>query len=442
LKLHNGINILRENAIFMGLKLDNFKKKLNRLYGDEPAVYAYQLHRYEKLEKLFIKHFGEQDLHYFSAPGRVEIGGNHTDHNNGIVLAAAINLDIIAIAAPTEDNIVTIYSEGYNQPFKVDLNDKKPNKKETGTTTALIRGIAVRMDYLGDTIGGFNAVITSDLPIGSGISSSAAIEVLLGCIFNNLHNAGATAPEMLAKIGQFAENFFFGKPCGLMDQIACAVGGIISIDFEDPLIPLIKKIDTAFSKFNYHMLLLDTGDNHADLTEDYAGIPEEMKSVAEALGGELCRDIRKDELIKNIPNLREKVGERAILRALHFFDENERVIKQVLALEMKDLDRFLAFMTASGNSSFKWLQNIYSVRDPSSQSISLALALTEQFLERIKAGACRIHGGGFAGTILILIPDEYVDDYKNWIEPVFGKDCVLPLQIRQPGTVYLNNLVK
>ncbi|MEJ2053974.1 MAG: galactokinase, partial [Calditrichaceae bacterium] len=197
-----------------------------------------------------------------------------------------------------------------------------------------------------------------------------------------------------------------------------------------------------FSKFNYHMLLLDTGDNHADLTEDYAGIPEEMKSVAEALGGELCRDIRKDELIKNIPNLREKVGERAILRALHFFDENERVIKQVLALEMKDLDRFLAFMTASGNSSFKWLQNIYSVRDPSSQSISLALALTEQFLERIKAGACRIHGGGFAGTILILIPDEYVDDYKNWIEPVFGKDCVLPLQIRQPGTVYLNNLVK
>ena len=424
----------------MDLQLSNYKEIFIRLYGENKSVLSYQVSRYNKLEKLFIKYFGEKEMHYFSAPGRVEIGGNHTDHNNGRVLTAAINLDTIAIASPTNDDIVTIYSSGYKKPFIVDLKEKKPNNKETGTTNALIRGIAARMDDLGDTIGGFNAVITSDVRIGSGVSSSASIEVLLGCIFNNLHNGGAQVPEIMAKIGQFAENIYFGKPCGLMDQIACAVGGMISIDFENPVIPLMKKIDFSFSKFDYSMLLVDTGDNHADLTNDYASIPNEMKLVAETLGGEVCRDIEKNELIDRILQLRSEVGDRAILRALHFIDETERVKNQVLALEMRDIDKFLEYVKDSGDSSFKWLQNIYSMREPESQGVSLALALTEQYLRRLKAGTCRIHGGGFAGTILVIIPHENVKEYRTMICPVFGENSVMQLEIRKYGTAYLNKL--
>ena len=332
----------------MSLILKNYEEILSKLYGSNKQTLKYQILRYSKLEKMFIKYFGEQDMHYFSAPGRVEIGGNHTDHNNGRVLAAAINLDSIAIAAPTQDDIVTIYSDAYSKPLIVDLKNKKVNSNERGTTNALIRGIAARMDDLGDTVGGFNAVITSDVRVGSGISSSASIEVLIGCIYNNLHNGGARATEMIAQIGQFAENVYFGKPCGLMDQIACAVGGIISIDFEDPAIPLIKKIDSLFSKFDYSLLLVDTGDDHADLTADYAAIPDEMRLVAESMGEEVCRDVDKDKLIEQIPRLRKELSDRAILRALHFLDENERVKKQVLSLEMRDFEKFLQYVKESG----------------------------------------------------------------------------------------------
>ena len=426
----------------MSLCLKNYEQIFSKLYGSDKQKIKYQISRYGKLEKMFIKYFGEQEMHYFSAPGRVEIGGNHTDHNHGRVLAAAINLDTIAIASPTQNDIVTLYSDGYSKPFIVDLKYKNVNNKETGTTNALIRGIAARMDDLGDTIGGFNAVVTSDVPIGSGISSSASIEVLLGCIYNHLHNGGVRALEMLAQIGQFAENVYFGKPCGLMDQTACAVGGIISIDFEDPSIPIIKKIDSSFSQYNYSLLLVNTGDNHVDLTDDYAGIPDEMRSVAEAMGKEVCREINKDQLIENIPELRKKLGDRPILRALHFLDENDRVLKQVLALEMRDFDRFIEYVKASGESSFKWLQNIYATKDSKSQSITLALALTEQFISKIKKGVCRIHGGGFAGTIFVLIPTEYVDEYKNLMKPVFGKSCVMQLEIRQQGTIYINKFFK
>ncbi|MBN1408312.1 MAG: galactokinase [Calditrichaceae bacterium] len=426
----------------MSLHLQNYKQIFEKLFDNDIQRINYQISRFNKLEKMFIKYFNEQDMRYFSAPGRVEIGGNHTDHNHGRVLAAAINLDIIAIASPTQNNIVTIYSEGYSEPFIVDLEDKKVNNKEIGTTNALIRGVAARMDDLGDTIGGFNAVITSDVPMGSGISSSASIEVLLGSIYNHLHNGGARASEMIAQIGQYAENVYFGKPCGLMDQIACAVGGIIAIDFENPAIPLITRLDSSFSTYNYSLLLVDTGDNHADLTQEYAAIPEEMQAVAEAMGARTCRDIDKNSLIKNIPGLRKTTGDRAILRALHFLDENDRVKNQILALEMGDFDRFLAYVKDSGNSSFKWLQNIYTARDKGSQNITLALALTEQFIDKIKKGACRIHGGGFAGTILALIPKEYVDQYCFLMRPVFGEDCVIKLYIRQTGAIYINKVFK
>jgi galactokinase len=420
----------------MNLLLRDNKSILTKIYSENNL--KYQIARHGKLEKLFIKYFGEQEMHYFSAPGRVEIGGNHTDHNNGSVLAAAINLDTIAIASPTQDDKVTLYSDGYSKPFIVDLKNKKVNAKETGTTSALIRGIAARMDDLGDTIGGFNAVVTSDVPMGTGISSSASIEVLLGCIYNHLHNGGVRALEMLAKIGQFAENVYFGKPCGLMDQIACAVGGIISIDFVDPAIPIIKKIDSSFSQYNYSLLLVNTGDNHADLTSDYAAIPDEMRQVAESMNKNVCREIDKDQLIEKIPELRRSLGDRAILRALHFLDENDRVRNQVLALEMRDFDRFLNYVRDSGESSIKWLQNIYTMKDSKSQSITLALALTEQFISKIKKGVCRIHGGGFAGTIFVLIPTESVDDYSNFMQPVFGKNCVIPLEIRHRGAIYIN----
>ena len=436
------MKIETEQETPMTLRLKNYEEIFKRLYGNKKEKLKNQVTRYQKLEKMFIKKFGEQEMHYFSSPGRIEIGGNHTDHNNGRVLTAAINLDMIAIASPTKDDIVNIYSTGYNKPFIVDLKEKKANNKETGTTNALIRGIAARMDDLGDTIGGFNAVIKSDVRIGSGISSSASIEVLLGSILNHLHNGSARASETIAKIGQFAENIYFGKPCGLMDQIACVIGGIISIDFENPAIPLIKKIDTTFSKFNHSMLLVDTGDNHVDLTDDYASIPDEMQLVAESMGGEVCRDIDKAKLYEHIPQLRKEQGDRAILRALHFIDENERVKNQVLTLEMRDFDKFMKFIKDSGDSSFKWLQNIYSMRDPKTQSISLALALTEQYLNQIHAGACRIHGGGFAGTILVILPDEHVDGYKTVIEPVFGDNCMMQLEVRQHGAVYLNKLMK
>ena len=426
----------------MSLHLENYAKIFEQIYGDNKTVINYQISRYQNIEKLFNKYFKSDGKHYFSAPGRVEIGGNHTDHNNGRVLAAAINLDMIAIASPTRDEIVTIYSRGYNKPFIVDLKDKRPNNKEAGTTNALIRGIASRMDDLGETIGGFNAVISSDIPVGSGISSSASIEVLLGSIFNHLHNGSTLAPEVIAKIGQFAENIYFGKPCGLMDQLACATGGIISIDFENPAIPLIKKIRTSFVKYNHRLLLVDTGGDHVDLTAEYASIPDEMKLVAETMGSEICRELRPDEFSRQIPQLRKVTGDRAILRVLHFFNENERVRNQVLALEMRDFDRFIQYVNDSGNSSFKWLQNIYSAQNSKQQGVSLALALTEEYINQIKAGACRIHGGGFAGTILVIIPEDCVENYKLKMQPVFGENCVLQLEIRQNGTIYLNNLLK
>ena len=413
---------------------------LRKIYGEEQRVLEEQIQRYNELEKRFLEYFGEQDMHYFSTPGRVEIGGNHTDHNNGRVLAAAINLDSIAIASPTNDNIITIHSAGYNDPFIVDLKDKKVHKEETGTTSALVHGIAACMEKLDNTIGGFNAVISSDVLIGSGMSSSASIEVLLASILDHLYNGGKNKPETLAKIGQYAENKYFGKPCGLMDQMACAVGGIISIDFKDLVSPLIQKIDFTCAEYDHKLLLVDSGGNHADLTNDYAAIPAEMKSVAEMLDGEVCRDIDKTELIERIPEIRKKLGDRAVLRALHFIDENERVSQQVQALEQGDFKLFLKLVNESGKSSFKWLQNIYTTSNPKVQSVSLALAITEQYLTQNKAGACRIHGGGFAGTILVILPDDLVDHYIALIKPVFGDDSVIKLKIRPYGAIYLYHL--
>ncbi|MCP5062660.1 MAG: galactokinase [Ignavibacteriae bacterium] len=301
----------------------------------------------------------------------------------------------------------------------------------------MIRGIAAGFIKHGYKIGGFNGVLTSDVKLGSGLSSSASIEVAIGSVFNQLYNNNQIPPSMIAKIGQFAENKYFEKPCGLMDQMACAVGGIVSIDFKDSENPIVKKINYDFESQGYKLLIVDTGENHDDLTDDYASIPEEMKSVAKILDSEICREIDIETLQKNTKVLRSKVGDRAILRAIHFINENKRVTKLANSLSNNNFIEFLDLINESGNSSFKWLQNIYSTTNVKEQSVSLSLALTEQFIEEKNAGACRVHGGGFAGTIQVFLPEKYVEEYKNYIEPVLGKDKVLVLSIRSKGIVNL-----
>jgi len=335
---------------------------------------------------------------------------------------------------------VELFSEGYDLPFIVDLNSLDPNPEENGTTHALIRGVAARLKQLGYNIAGFKACITSDVLPGSGLSSSASIEVLIGSIFNTLFNDNSIAPEILAQIGQFAENNYLGKPCGLMDQMACAVGGIISIDFENPEKPVFSKINFNFDQQKYKLVVLDTGGSHADLTDDYSSIPAEMRSVAELFGAKVLRDISMDSFIEKLSYVREQLGDRAVLRTLHFFQENKRVEKEVNALETGDFYEFLKLIKASGDSSFKLLQNIFTVNNIKEQGVSLALALSEKFLDETGEGACRVHGGGFAGTIQIFLPDNSVEEYKNRMEKIFGENSVQVLNIRGIGTVYLNGL--
>ena len=309
----------------------------------------------------------------------------------------------------------------------------KSRKRET--TFALIRGIAARFKDLGYNIGGFNAYISSDVLGGSGLSSSACIEVLLGTILNYLYNNGQIDVQQLAMIGQYAENVYFGKPSGLMDQMACAVGGFVTIDFKDPKKPVVRKIDFDFESQNYSLLVVDTGGSHADLTADYASIPNEMKAVAQVLGAQVCRELTKEQVIENIPLIRQKVSDRAILRALHFLNENGRVTKQVKALEEGNFEEFLTLVKDSGNSSWKWLQNCYTTHNPLEQGITLALALTEDFIDSIGKGACRVHGGGFAGTIQVFLPTDKVKEYIEEIEPILGEGTVTVLNIRPVGAI-------
>lgn len=412
---------------------------LKRLYGEDDLGIKRQTLRYNELinkfEDTFLDH--GKELHFFSTPGRTEIGGNHTDHNRGLVLAAAINLDSIAIAAKTADNIITVCSKGYDIPFVVDLESLEPQEAEVGTTTALIRGIASAFMSEGYKIGGFNAYISSDVLKGSGLSSSASIEVLLGDILNQLYNDAKIDPQTIAMIGQYAENRYFQKPCGLMDQIACAVGGFVAIDFKDPAKPLVKKIEFDFTSYGHKLLVVDTKGDHADLTDEYASIPAEMKAVAKALGGEVCRDHSMDELIKRLPMLREETGDRAILRAMHFHADNSRVENQVDALINGDFGRFLKLVNDSGNSSWKWLQNCYTTEDPMQQGVALALAVTENFISLKAHGACRVHGGGFAGTIQVFLPNELQKEYVDLMESLFGGGSVTTLIVRSSGSVHI-----
>jgi len=424
----NGNLSLAETDIYLG-----------DLYGEDIAALEYQSDRYKKLFNYFRKNFEEPKAVFFSSPGRTELSGNHTDHNNGMVIAAGINSDSIACASFSSDNNVKIYSEGYPAPFAVNLNELNQIEKEAGTTSALIRGIAAGFAQKGFKIGGFNAAFTSDVLPGSGLSSSASIEVLIGTIFNYFFNEGKISPEEIAKIGQFAENKFFGKPCGLMDQVACAFGGIVAIDFQDNKHPLINKIDFNFSEQKYSIIVVHTGSSHINLTDDYSSIPEEMKNAACAFGKETCRELDLNDFLKSIKEIRTKLSDREILRAYHFLKENQRVLQQVEALMNKDFNKFLKLVNESGNSSFKWLQNIYSSNDVGYQPVTLALALTEEFIGKTGYGACRVHGGGFAGTIQAFIPNNLINDYKFFMSSAFDPEAIKILSIRNQGAFCFNH---
>jgi len=415
------------------------EKTIKNFYGNDKTRLNYQQNRFANLVENHKQKFNEVNCLLFSTPGRTEIGGNHTDHNHGRVLAASVNLDSIAAVSKNSNDQVTLFSEGYAEPFVVNLKELTKIKNEEGDTKSLIRGIAARFQNLGYNIGGFNAVMTSDVLPGSGLSSSASVEVLIGNIFNVLFNNGTISNEELAIIGQYAENNYFGKPCGLMDQMACSVGGIIAIDFKDNDNPLVEKIDFDFHETKYNLIVVDTGGNHTDLTEDYASIPAEMKSVANYFGKSFCREITYNEIIENISQLRLKLGDRTILRALHFIGENERVVEQTKVLKEKDFPQFMALVKESGNSSFKWLQNIYTNKNVQEQGVSLALAITENFIEQKGNGVCRVHGGGFAGTIQVFIHENNVEEYIEIIEKVFDKGSAIKLSIRNEGTVLLSD---
>ena len=376
--------------------------------------------------------FGTAAQAVFSTSGRTELGGNHTDHNLGKVLAGSINLDTIAAVHTVCGNTVSFASEGY-PAISVDISDLDVHEDLFGTTEALIRGVAAAMAKRGGKTGGFCANVSSSVFKGSGLSSSAAVEVLVGTIFNSLFNDNRFSTTELAIMGQEAENIHFGKPSGLMDQVACANGGIVGIDFKDPAKPVITPIEIDFADFGYNLVITTTGGNHADLTADYASIPSEMRTVARYFGKKALRDVDPQQFLSQIGDLRKAVGnDRAVLRASHYFQENYRVDCMISALRDRDFGRYLSLVRSSGDSSFRYLQNIYSPKAAGEQGISLALAMTEMFLKN--EGAFRVQGGGFAGTIEAYIPLEKTGAYFSHMESLFGKGCCTILAIRNLPT--------
>lgn len=413
-----------KNSIAAG----RFDQDFDLLYNEHENARA----RYSAAADRFTALYGEtEDARLFSAPGRTEVGGNHTDHQHGCVLAGSVNLDVIAVAAPNNDGVVRIKSHGFDMD-EINLSVLEPQPEENGKAAGLIRGMCALFAEQGLKIGGFNAYTTSNVLKGSGLSSSAAFEVLVGVILNNLFNNGTGIDAVnIAKLAQKAENIFFGKPCGLMDQMASSVGGFSAIDFNDPANPIIEKASFDLAAHGYSLCIVNTGGNHANLTEDFAAITRQCKQVSNAMGKEFLRDVDETAFYSNIAALRDEFGDRAVLRSIHFFDDNKRAIAEKEALQQDRFEDFLALITQSGNSSFKYLQNVFSVSAPEEQGLSLALALTERYLNG--KGACRVHGGGFAGTVQIFLPNELLDGYKAMIEDVFGEGNCYVLNIRPVG---------
>jgi galactokinase len=375
-----------------------------------------------------------KSLSFVSAPGRTELGGNHTDHNHGRVLCAAVEHDTLAVVVPRDDVQVCVESEGFSERFELKATDLAPQESERGTSAALIRGVLAGFQAAGARLGGFTARVTSSVAVGSGLSSSASFEVLIGCIVNDLYNDGEIVPEEIARIGQYAENTYFGKPCGLMDQTASAVGGVLSIDFLNPAAPVIRKHAFDFADTGCSLVVVNTGGSHADLTEAYASIPAEMKQVARYFGADVLRSVKEEVLYSKFPELRKKLGDRPVLRALHFMEENKRVDRMVAALEADDFEAYQEQVRASGLSSQSILQNtVPPVPDGSEQGVSLALGLSQLFFEERGRGVSRVHGGGFAGTIQAYVHTGDLDDYRALMESSFGRGSVDALTIRTKG---------
>ena len=389
--------------------------------------------RYIAAANKFESIFGDRDnIRMISAPGRTEVGGNHTDHQHGRVLAGSVDLDIIGVVSANEDGVVRIKSEGFPQD-EISLDQLAADEADLGRAAALIRGVLNYCIEAGFKIGGFDAYTTNNVMRGSGLSSSAAFEVFVGTVVSYLFNDGKIDPVEIAKIGQKAESIYFGKPCGLLDQSASALGGFTAIDFKDTTKPVVEQVDFDLSAHGYSLCVVNTGGNHANLTQDYADITFECRNVSKFFNKGFLRDVPVEEFFDNISEIKKQFGDRAVLRAIHFFNEDERAEKQKQALKNNKFDEFLKLIAESGNSSFKLLQNVYSTSNVHEQGISLGLALTEQFISKTGRGVCRVHGGGFAGTIQCFLPTESISEYKKFIEKTFGEGSCYILKIRPVG---------
>lgn len=408
-----------------------------KLYADDPAVIAAQRARYAQAVDKFATYFGaERTVRLYSAPGRTEIGGNHTDHNNGVVMAAAVNLDIIAVVSPNSENLVRLKSEGFDKIDAIDMGTLTPQKSEFEHSASLIRGVAAGIVQNGGCVGGFDAYSTSDVLRGSGLSSSAAFEVCVGAIFRGEYNDNDmqkfTQVE-IAKIGQYAENVFFGKPCGLMDQTACAVGSAITIDFKAPTAPVVQKVAFDLAGKGFALCISDTKGSHADLTDDYAAIRREMESVAAYFGKPVLRDVDEETFLAAIPQVRKVTGDRAVVRAIHFYNDCHRAAALYEAVRADDFTHFLQLILDGGHSSFEFNQNAYSIKAPKEQGVPLALAVSQKVLAG--HGAWRLQGGGFAGTIQAFVPLDLLERYRAAIDAVFGAGSCHVLNVRNYGAV-------
>lgn len=421
-----------------------YDKAFKELYGADCDLSAVKA-RYLSCADGFEENYGTKaygDVEMFSVAGRSEISGNHTDHNHGKVLAASITLDIISVAAKTEENVIAVKSEGFPEDVVCLCDVEKVRENEQYKASAIIRGMCDGFKKNGYNVGGYYAYTTSSVLKGSGLSSSAAFEDMIGNMLNYFYNDGKIDNVEIAKIAQYSENVHFGKPCGLMDQTACAVGGFVAIDFKDPTKPIVEKLPFELDKFDMALCIVNTGGNHADLNEDYASVPADMKKVAKLLGVEFLRDSSKEALLDKALEVREALGDKCLMRAMHFYNENVRVTNQKEALAKGDLAGFLNGVRASGLSSFTMLQNVYTTKNVDEQGLSLALALTAEVLGGEENAAWRVHGGGFAGTIQAFVPKAKVAEYKESLEKVFGEGNVYVLGVRKYGAASLEALNK
>lgn len=418
--------------------VQEWKQQILSGHCDKQFTWLYQTkrpeecrRRYAQLLETFSRRYGEREqVRIFSAPGRTELCGNHTDHQQGRALAASVTMDKVAVVAEGQEGPISIWSPGY--PVEgIDWRDLSHHEAERGHSPSLIRGMVAGFQREGLPVGGFTSVADSCVLAGSGLSSSASFELLIATILDHLYHEGKAAPELLAAIGQYAENTYFGKPCGQMDQLACAVGNAVLIDLKNPKAPEIESLPCAFERWGYALYVVNAGGSHSDLGEDYAAVPREMKAVAACFGKEVLREVEEEEFRASIGRLRSQVPDRALLRAMHFFEENNRVLRVAEAIRQDDAAAYCREMIASGRSSFCRLQNVYPEGTPCERSVALALALCEDLLS--PSGGWRIHGGGFAGTVQALVPFDMEEEFCRVMTDSFGEGCCFPLHIRPVG---------